>query len=136
MPVGDENERWEWMQWEVGQLKRAAPMGVVPRALGLQLRFCGGPHRPSSVPETFVVWRGVVARVGRNERAHLRLFDDSRGADEQGVSSSHATLECRDGRLFVRDLSTNGTRINGRLYQRGGAFAAPGSMLIFGASGQ
>jgi anti-anti-sigma regulatory factor len=47
--------------------------------------------------------------IGRDRSCHLRL-----GSAQ--VSKQHATLEQRDGRVYLRDLgSTNGTLINGRL---------------------
>ncbi|MDG3006669.1 FHA domain-containing protein [Paludisphaera mucosa] len=45
--------------------------------------------------------------IGRDRGSHLRLGSSK-------VSKRHATIEVRDGRVFLRDMgSTNGTQING-----------------------
>jgi two-component system response regulator AtoC len=63
--------------------------------------------------------------IGRAPPADLTVRDSS-------LSRQHATVELKDGEVWVEDLqSTNGTQINGEKIERGKAEA--GSEIVFGA---
>jgi DNA-binding NtrC family response regulator/pSer/pThr/pTyr-binding forkhead associated (FHA) protein len=63
--------------------------------------------------------------VGRAPPADVTIRDSS-------LSRQHASIELKDGEVFVEDLqSTNGTRINGEKIESGKAEA--GSEIVFGA---
>ena len=63
--------------------------------------------------------------VGRSPPADVTIRDSS-------LSRQHASIEIKDGEVFVEDLqSTNGTRINGEKIDSGKAEA--GSEIVFGA---
>ncbi len=64
--------------------------------------------------------------VGRDASCHLR-------AKSSVVSRVHASIELRDGRVFVRDEgSSNGTMVNGRTFRGEAVEAADGDQLDIG----
>jgi predicted component of type VI protein secretion system len=62
----------------------------------------GGKPLPITLPITL---------VGHSEDCELRL-------DDEGVNELQSVLALADGFLFLRDLDTGGTRVNGRLVRR------------------
>jgi two-component system response regulator GlrR len=76
-----------------------------------------------------VAWRvGGVTRVGRGERAEIRLIDAR-------VSRTHASLEVGPGGILVRDLgSRNGSFVDGTAVGAEAALAPAGSVVRLGDS--
>ena len=75
----------------------------------------------------FGIPRNGVVRIGRLDGSDLKLQDDN-------VSRQHATIQVRDGQLFVRDSnSTNGTYLNDKKLKSGEWHAlTPGGRLKMG----
>src|SRR6185503_159904 len=70
-----------------------------------------------------------VATIGRGADRTIHL-----SGDELLVSTEHATIDCRDGRYFVRDGgSRNGTFVNGEAITE--REITDGDMIMFGAGG-
>lgn len=78
----------------------------------------------------------IVLPVATGQFLQNSVREDCDGRSDIGiaVSSTHARLEKKDGKLLVTDLdSTNGTYINERRLVPGFPIPAePGSLLIFG----
>ncbi len=71
--------------------------------------------------------RNFPAIIGRGEGADVRLEDDPR---QPALSRRHVCLHLRNGRIFVEDLSTNGTAVGGRLLTPGECLPVDGELSL------
>lgn len=88
------------LELEPAPAPRPGRLGALDGQVWLRVEVDGSEGRMLAVTKRRLL-------IGREHGSHLRL-----GSPQ--VSKRHATIEVRDGRVFLRDLgSTNGTQLNG-----------------------